>query len=41
MLGEAAEVEHPLMCTYLYAAFSLKTDEGDGLSEAQADAVCR
>ena len=24
MLYEAAELEHNLMCTYLYAAFSLK-----------------
>jgi CDGSH-type Zn-finger protein/uncharacterized Fe-S cluster protein YjdI len=31
LLTEAAEVEHNLMCCYLYAAFSLKT-EADGLS---------
>lgn len=41
MLGEAAEVEHTLMCTYLYAAFSLKTEESDGLSETQLAAVRR
>ena len=29
-LCEAAELEHTLMCTYLYAAFSLKC-EGEGL----------
>jgi Ferritin-like len=42
-LYEAAELEHNLMCTYLYAAFSLKADveEGLGLEEAQAVAGWR
>lgn len=40
-LCEAAEVEHNLMCVYLYAAFSLKDSESDGLSPAQAEAVKR
>ena len=40
-LGEAAELEHCLMCTYLYAAFSLKTGPDDGLTAAQFDAVKR
>jgi hypothetical protein len=36
-LYEAAEIEHNLMCTYLYAAFSLKSpDEGLGGVEAAA-----
>ncbi len=39
-LCEAAELEHTLMCTYLYAAFSLKT-KADGLSGAHLDAVTR
>ncbi|MGA2398155.1 MAG: ferritin-like domain-containing protein [Steroidobacteraceae bacterium] len=39
-LYEAAEIEHNLMCTYLYAAFSLKSP-GEGLSGAEADAVAR
>ena len=39
-LCEAAELEHTLMCTYLYAAFSLKC-EGEDLSPAEADAVSR
>src|SRR5258706_6829463 len=39
-LYEAAELEHDLMCTYLYAAFSLK-GEADGLSPAEAAAVAR
>lgn len=38
MLAEAAEIEHCLMCTYLYAAFSLKQgmDEDLGLDEWSA-----
>jgi CDGSH-type Zn-finger protein/uncharacterized Fe-S cluster protein YjdI len=40
-LCEAAEVEHNLMCVYLYAAFSLKDGEAEGLSPAQAEAVKR
>ncbi len=38
-LYEAAELEHNLMCTYLYAAFSLRDGEGEGLSAAEARAV--
>ena len=40
-LYEAAELEHNLMCTYLYAAFSLKCGVEDGLSAEEADAVAR
>ena len=40
-LAEAAELEHCLMCTYLYAAFSLKTGADEGLNAAQLDAVTR
>jgi CDGSH-type Zn-finger protein/uncharacterized Fe-S cluster protein YjdI len=39
-LYEAAELEHNLMCTYLYAAFSLKAAD-EGLSPAEAEAVGR
>jgi CDGSH-type Zn-finger protein/uncharacterized Fe-S cluster protein YjdI len=39
-LYEAAELEHNLMCTYLYAAFSLK-DGDDGLASEQAVATAR
>ena len=35
LLAEAAEIEHSLMCCYLFAAFGLKTRD-DGLSEADA-----
>src|SRR5690349_11446737 len=40
-LYEAAELEHNLMCTYLYAAFSLKSGTAEGLSAAEADATAR
>ena len=40
-LYEAAELEHNLMCTYLYAAFSLKDGEGEGLNAEEAAAVRR
>jgi CDGSH-type Zn-finger protein/uncharacterized Fe-S cluster protein YjdI len=40
-LYEASELEHNLMCTYLYAAFSLKDSAGEGLSAQEAAAVRR
>jgi len=40
-LCEAAELEHDLMCTYLYAAFSLKSGTEEGLSEQEGEAVAR
>ncbi len=41
LLAEAAAVEHSLMCSYLYAAWSLKRRESDGLTAEQAVAVNR
>ena len=41
MLCEAAELEHGIMCQYLYAAFSLKQSEDEGLSAGEAEAVRR
>ncbi len=41
MLYEAAELEHNLMCTYLYAAFSLRDGEAEGLSKRETEAVAR
>ena len=38
-LYEAAELEHNLMCTYLYAAFSLKDSEAEGLRAEEVVAV--
>ena len=41
MLCEAAELEHGIMCQYLFAAFSLKEDAGEGLTEDQVETVRR
>jgi hypothetical protein len=41
LLSQAAELEHGLMCEYLYAAFSLKTSSGPGLRDDQLAAVER
>jgi Ferritin-like len=41
LLVEAAQIEHMIMCQYLYACFSLKTDPDEGLIAEQADAVAR
>jgi CDGSH-type Zn-finger protein/uncharacterized Fe-S cluster protein YjdI len=40
-LYEAAELEHNLMCTYLYAAFSLRSGTDEGLTAEEADATAR
>jgi CDGSH-type Zn-finger protein/uncharacterized Fe-S cluster protein YjdI len=40
-LYEAAELEHNLMCTYLYAAFSLRDGEAEDLNPEEASAVTR
>jgi CDGSH-type Zn-finger protein/uncharacterized Fe-S cluster protein YjdI len=39
LLAEASEIEHNLMCCYLFAAWSLKRGEVDGLSASEAKAV--
>src|SRR6266581_2344958 len=39
LLGEACEIEHGLMCEYLYAQFSLKRAIGEGLTPEQLDRV--
>jgi hypothetical protein len=41
LLSQAAELEHGLMCEYLYAAFSLKSTAGPGLRADQLDSVGR
>src|SRR5579872_1294991 len=41
MLCQAAELEHGIMCQYLFAAFSLKEDTAEGLTEEQAATVRR
>jgi Ferritin-like len=41
LLSEASELEHMVMLAYLFAAFSLKTDATEGLTEEQLEAVRR
>jgi CDGSH-type Zn-finger protein/truncated hemoglobin YjbI len=41
MLCEAAELEHGIMCQYLFAAFSLKQTEDEGLNGTELEAVRR
>ena len=41
LLAEAAQVEHLIMCQYLYASFSLKAGPEDGLTAEQSAAVAR
>jgi CDGSH-type Zn-finger protein/uncharacterized Fe-S cluster protein YjdI len=41
LLTEAAEIEHGLMCCYLYAAYSLKGGAPDGLTAEESAAVGR
>jgi hypothetical protein len=41
LLIQAAQIEHLIMCQYLYASFSLKTGADEGLTAEQADAVGR
>ncbi len=39
VLSEASTLEHMIMCEYLFAAFSLRKGESEGLSSAQLDVV--
>jgi hypothetical protein len=39
LLTEAAEIEHNVLCCYLFAQFSMKTDADEGLSASQLSAV--
>src|SRR5215813_14465076 len=41
LLIQASQVEHLIMCQYLYASFSLKTGPDEGLTAEQAGAVAR
>lgn len=38
-LAEASELEHNLMCLYLYAVFSLKESTDEGLSQKELEAI--
>lgn len=39
LLCEAAEFEHAVMCTYLYAMWSLKRDESEGVTATELAAI--
>lgn len=41
LLTEAAEIEHGLMCTYLYAGWSLKQGVSEGVTPAQLEVLDR
>jgi CDGSH-type Zn-finger protein/uncharacterized Fe-S cluster protein YjdI len=41
LLTEAAEFEHTVMCTYLYAQWSLKRDESEGITTEEKEAIDR
>ena len=41
LLTEAAELEHGIMCCYLFASFSLKTSVDEGVTEDQLSAIRR
>jgi hypothetical protein len=41
MLSEAATLEHMVMCGYLYAAFSMKHEKGQGLDSEKLELVGR
>lgn len=41
LLTEAAEFEHTVMCTYLYAQWTLKRDESEGISREEKEAIDR
>src|SRR5690349_18925850 len=41
MLCQAAELEHGIMCQYLFAAFSLKQRTDEGLTSEELEAVTR
>ena len=41
MLCQAAELEHGIMCQYLFAAFSLKQGADEGLTPEELEAVTR
>jgi len=39
LLCEAAEFEHAVMCSYLYAIWSLKRDESEGVTAVELEAI--
>src|SRR5271165_1107269 len=41
LLTEAAEIEHGLLCCYLFAAYSLKRPSDGGMTATEAQVVAR
>ena len=41
LLTEAAELEHGIMCCYMFAAFSMKRDATEGVSQEQLEIIRR
>jgi Ferritin-like len=41
LLGQASQLEHMLMCEYLFAVFSFKRDVSEGVTAEQLDAITR
>lgn len=41
LLSEAAQLEHMIMCQYLFATFSLKRDVSEGVTQIQLEAMKR
>ena len=41
MLSEAAELEHGIMCCYLFCAFSMKRDVNEGVTGEQLNSIRR
>ena len=40
LLNEAAELEHAIMCQYLFAAFSMKKSTDEGLTSSRCSRSC-
>ncbi len=41
LLTEAAELEHGILCCYLFGSFSMKDDTSEGITQEQLDAIRR
>ena len=41
LLTEAAEIEHGVMCCYLFAAFTMKKSVDEGITQEQLDMINR
>jgi len=39
LLTEAAELEHEILCCYLFAAYSMKSDTSEGVTDEQLEAI--